>query len=178
MSACEASKPCPWCADTKLRHVKHLGTSDVHGMRCPCVYTDLPVRFQFQEDDSGCGLAAVAMAVDQPYAELRKLIPMQLDLTCNGLDEYVAEDLLAHLGYAWQNRGKTDNRLQRPRDRWPCEPWTDTAIVYVRNLSDTGPHMVTLLRDGRVLDPWWGVISGLHRYPSVFQMWGLYRVQP
>jgi hypothetical protein len=172
----DSAETCRWCSGSKVRTVTHLGTSDVHGMRCPCAVTDLPVAFQFQEDPCGCALAAVAMAVNRPYAELRKLLCMQVDLTREGMDEYRCEDLLAHLGYAWQSRGKTDNRLGTKRDPWPCSPWTDTAIAYVRNLSGTGPHMVTLLRDGRVLDPWWGVIQGLHRYPAVHQIWGLYRV--
>jgi hypothetical protein len=146
-------------------------------MPCACTVTDLPVRFQYQEDARGCVLAAVAMATNSLYKDLRPFVGLSIDLEREGIDHIEMEDLIAHVGFAWQNRGKTDARLKTLREQWPCPIWTKTAVATVRNLSNTGAHAVAVLRDGRVLDPWWGVISGLHRYPEVWQIWGLYPVR-
>lgn len=177
----EVKKPCAWCGDTKKRLVTHVGTNEKHGMPCACLHTDLPVSFIYQPESYGCGIAAIAMATSTDYWAVRRLLVMSEDLsgqTVNaGLNVAQADDIVDQLGFAWRARYTNNHRLAVARDPWPCAPFADTHVVHVRSLSNASNHYVCWLRDGRVLDPWWGVISGLHRYPQVFSVKGLYRIE-
>jgi hypothetical protein len=170
---------CQWCAGSKKRVVTHAHTGELHGMPCAC-QADLPIPFIYQPDDYGCGIAAVAMATCTPYPEVRRLLVMSNDLSgvdkSGGVNVGQVDDLIDHLGFAWRARAAHVHRLASQRTPWPCQPFADTHVVYVRNLSDNAHHFVCLLRDGRVLDPWWGVINGLHRYPMVHSIKGLFRI--
>lgn len=85
--------------------------------------------------------------------------------------------MIVQIGYAVRRRYRHDARLKRFRDVWPCAPWADLHWCEVRNTRDSGQHAVVLLRDGRVLDPWWGVLQGLHRYPGVVSIAAVYPVE-
>jgi hypothetical protein len=69
-------------------------------------------------------------------------------------------NVLEHYGFAYQTRYHHLARLCRDRDVWPCEPWADLHFCEVINTRASGQHAIVLLRDGRVLDPWWGVLQG------------------
>jgi hypothetical protein len=170
---------CSWCAGAKFRLVRHVKTHEQHRMPCACAH-DLPIAFIYQPEENGCGIAAVAMATQRPYAEVRKLLLMSVDLSGFVLDDGVnvaqVDEMLEVLGFAWQARYPNLHRLAAPRPDWPCEPWADVHLCHVRSLSDSGGHYVVMLRDGRVLDPWWGVIGGLHRYPQVHSIKSLHPI--
>jgi hypothetical protein len=176
----DEAKACTWCNGTGRRVVRHAGTGEKHGMNCACQITDLPIGFVYQEEESGCGIAAVAMATRQSYRDVRRLLSMAKDLSDErfGVDVEQIDNLLDALGFAWQTRYLNEARLAMQRDPWPCAPWADVHLCHVRSLSDAGHHYVVMIRDGRVLDPWWGVIQGLHRYPSVHSIKAVYRVDP
>jgi hypothetical protein len=168
--------PCSYCGGTQRRLVRNTATGELHGMSCACAH-ELPVPFVYQPEENGCGIAAVAMATQRSYADVRKLLVMSVDLsgfTDEGVNIGQLDDLLDTLGFAWRARYQNDHRLGRKRDPWPCAPWADIHLCQVRNLSNTSGHYVVLLGDGRVLDPWWGVIGGLHRYPVVHSIKSLH----
>lgn len=170
------SDPCQWCDGTELRVVTHMGTKEDHGMPCACTVKDLPIPFQYQEEEAGCVVAALAMCVQLPYWELRSRLCNHYDFLDEGLDWMAMHDTLSALGYAWQQVARFDRRLRLERE-WPPKPWAPVHLVHVTNLSNTGHHAVVLVPDGRVLDPWWGVIQGLHRYPKVYSVTGVYKVE-
>jgi len=172
-----AEVKCPDCVDG-VRMVLHKGTGERHPMRCACQVTDLPVRLVYQPESCGCVLAAVATIVGKSYRDVRHRVGMDHDYTKQGSHMGIAYELLAEFGYAIQLRYRNNQRLNAPREEWPCSPWADLHIAEVRNLADTTMHAVVVLRDGRVLDPWWGVVDGLHRYPRVLNIAGVFRVAP
>lgn len=168
--------PCEYGCDGGKRLVRHKRTGELHGCRCPCTYKDLPLKVVLQPENAGCMLAAVATITGKTYAEIRHLVTMGHDFSTEGTHGAVTDEIFAHLGYAVQERFRYDPRLEAQRPRWPLAPWADVHLCQVQNLPDTGMHAVVLLRDGRVLDPWWGVVHGLHRYPRVSSMTAVYKV--
>lgn len=169
-------KPCEWCADRKFRDVLHRGTGDLHRVSCACQH-ELPVSFVYQPETNGCGVAVVAMVAGKSYFDVKQYINVQHDFECNGMDVYVLDALLNRLGFLAETRHLHDSLLRTERAEWPCKPWTDLAICQVRNTRDSGWHYVVLLRDGRVLDPYWGVLQGLHRYPRVASIIGVHAMR-
>lgn len=171
--------PCSDCGGKGQRLIPHSGTRELHRVMCACQYDDLPLKLVYQADDSGCMIAAVATAVGKSYAEIRRLVNPGHDFSTNGIGIDAGVAILDRLGYAVMTRyGSDPRRGGAPRDPWPCAPWADVHICMVRNLSNTGTHVVVLLKDGRVLDPWWGVVQGLHRYDSVMSIMAIHRVRP
>jgi hypothetical protein len=173
----EQPQVCPDCGGTGRRKVLNRATGEHHNVRCQCTYDDLPLRVVYQPERSGCAIAAAATVAGKSYAEVRQMMLLERDFNAEGADTFELQSLLDQLGFAYQIRYATVARLGHiPRDPWPCAPWAPLHICTVKNLSDTGYHFVVLLPDGRVLDPWWGVVQGLHRYPRVTEMMGLYPV--
>jgi len=177
MSDVEAKgpKPCEWCKGEKVRRILHRGTGELHRVSCACTH-ELPVRFVYQPENSGCCIAAVAMIVGKSYFDVKQLMNVEHDLSCEGIHYHEWQDLLVDLGFASQFRSSWSPRLKDNRAVWPCAPWADLHFCEVINTRASGQHSVVLLRDGRVLDPWWGVLQGLHRYPRVVSMTAVYRV--
>lgn len=116
------------------------------------------------------------MIVRRSYFEVKQLLNVEHDLSCEGINRYEIDSIFDHYGFSIQRRFKHDNRLKRDRDLWPCAPWADFHWCEVINTRGSGQHAVVLLRDGRVLDPWWGVLQGLHRYPEIVSMAAVYPV--
>jgi hypothetical protein len=168
-------KPCEMCKGERYLLRVSSGTQETHRIRCPCTYDNLPIAVVFQPEKSGCGIAAVAMVAEKTYAEVRQRCNMAHDFTVDGMGQYEMEDLLIHYGFSYQIITKNHPRLGSAREVWPPAPWTELAIAQVRNLSNSGYHYVVLLKDGRVLDPWYGVIQGLHRYPDVLCVHGVFK---
>ena len=167
--------PCPHCVDGK-RRVLNRGTGEYHGIRCHCQFEGLPLQLVIQPERAGCVLAAVATIVGKSYREVRQCVDLTHDFTEKGTYLNVAQALFDRFGFAYQTRYPYDPRLNTSRPEWPCEPWADAHLCEVVNLSETGQHAVVLLRDGCVLDPWWGVVQGLHRYSNVVSMTAVYRL--
>lgn len=177
MAAKRPKPPCTYGCNDGKRLVRHSGTGEHHTTRCMCTYDDLPVQLVLQPEPKGCMIAAVATVVGKTYEEVLQLVDRSHDFTQEGTHQYVIEGVLEHLGWAVQVRQRWQGRLGGThRDPWPCAPWADLHICQVRNLPDNAEHAVVLLRDGRVLDPWWGVVQGLHRYKSVSWIMACYNV--
>lgn len=168
---------CPDCRGEKRRKVFHKETREYHRVRCHCTYEDLPLKLVIQPENCGCALAAVATVVGKTYAEVRQYIHMDRDFTQQGTYDNEMLSLLEVFGYSYQSRSRWVSRLDAEREQWPCEPWADVHLCVVRNLPDTSYHMVVMLRDGRVLDPWWGVVQGLHRYSAVLSIHAVYPIK-
>ncbi|AHG92136.1 hypothetical protein J421_4669 (plasmid) [Gemmatirosa kalamazoonensis] len=174
-----AAIACADCADQKARLILHRGTGERHRMPCACTATDLPVKFVYQPENSGCVVAAVAMIIGKTYFETKQYFVAHNDFTVEGAHRYQWQEVLDAHGFAWRLRFDYLSRLNGARrESWPCAPWADLHLVEVINTRGSGQHAVVLLRDGRVLDPWWGVLQGLHRYPRVVSMTAVYRVDP
>jgi hypothetical protein len=166
---------CAHCVGGK-RAVRHSKTGEFHTTRCFCQYDDLQFPVVIQPENSGCAVAAIATVAELPYTTVRALIHLDRDFTVEGTYEREMHELLDRLGFAYQQRYAIEQRLNTKRSPWPCAPWASSHIAMVRNLADSAWHYVVMQRDGRVLDPWWGVVHGLHRYPEVSSITGLYRV--
>lgn len=180
MTDVETKQPaCNDCGGSGKRLTRHKVTAELHQVRCACTYDDLPLRLVYQPNKADCVLAAIATATGNTYADVRQYFDLSHDFTEKGTDFGAAASILDRLGFAVQLRYRTDPRLgYAPRDPWPCEPWADVHLCEVTNLPNAGQHAVVLLKDGRVLDPWWGVVQGLHRYPRVISMMAIHDVRP
>jgi hypothetical protein len=172
----KSKEVCPDCKDEGKRRVLNTGTEEYHSVRCHCQYTDLPIPLVLQAEKSGCGIAAIATVVGKTYKEVRQFIHIDRDFTSDGMYDSEMEDLLEVFGYSWQARGKNQPRLSTKREVWPPLPFAPLHIAQVKNLPDKRWHYVVMLEDGRVLDPWWGVVQGLHRYPEVCVVHGLWKI--
>lgn len=166
---------CLYCVEGQ-RRVTHSATGEIHTMSCFCTVKDLPVKVVIQPEPSGCGLAALATVAGLTYEDVRSLIHIDRDFTKEGTFESELQSLFDRLGFAWQFRTAFEARLGTKRAQWPCAPWAPIHLSFVKNLSNNAYHFVVMLKDGRVIDPWWGVVQGLHRYPEVLSIYGMYRV--
>lgn len=170
----ETEKVCPHCSEG-FREVRHSGTGESHRVKCFC-QEEIPISVVLQPEDSGCAVAAVATVAGISYKEARALLRMDRDLTTEGSYDFEIQEMLDFLGFASQIRYSTIRRLNGARRLDWMKPWAPVHIATVRSLSNTGTHFVVMLADGRVLDPWWGVVQGLHRYSEVFNIIGFYRI--
>lgn len=170
------TQACPDCNGSGKRDALHRGTNEVHSVRCACQH-ELPIKFVYQPETTGCCIAAIAMIVGQSYFDVKQLLHIEHDLACEGLSRYPVDEIFDYYGFAVQRRFRHSNRLKSERAGWPCAPWADLHWCEVINTRASGQHAVVLLRDGRVLDPWWGVLQGLHRYPEVVSMAAVYRIR-
>lgn len=174
--------PCPYGCSNGKRMVWHRVREEFHGTRCMCTYKDkeaLPIPLVLQPEKSGCMLAAVATVVGHTYRYVRQLVDLSQDFTTEGTFTHVIQEVLNELGYSYQVYTKYHSRLGysiRPETAWPLKPFAVPTICQVRNLTISGKHAVVQIPDGRVLDPWWGVVQGLHRYEEVFEMMPVYKV--
>jgi hypothetical protein len=166
---------CEFCDGKGTRDILHRGTNERHRVKCACKH-ELPIRFVYQGDRSGCCIAAAAMVVGQKYFDVKQLLNIETDLRDDGVTIEQVRNVFEYYGFAYQTRYHQLTRLCRDRDVWPCEPWADVHFCEVINTRASGQHAIVLLRDGRVLDPWWGVLQGLHRYPRVVSMTAVYKV--
>lgn len=171
-----ARKKCEHCSGSGVKRVLHRGTGETHGVWCACRHK-LPIAFVYQPETSGCCVAAVAMIVGKSYFEVKQLVDINRDLSTTGLSSWEVDSLLDHYGFAVRRRYQNVSRLHIDRDQWPVKPWAKLHFVEVINTRASGQHAVVPLADGRVLDPWWGVLQGLHRYPRVVSMAAVYRVE-
>lgn len=172
----ETPAPCPECSGSGKRDVLHRGTDESHRVTCPCK-VDLPIKFVWQPEKAGCGVAVLAMVSGKTYLQARQYFTLERDFTEQGMHNGELEGALFTLGFAVQIFTPTHARLgYSKRTEWPMKPVSGLAICQVKNLRDSVWHYVVVLRDGRVLDPAFGVIQGLHRYPEVCTHIALYHV--
>lgn len=171
-----AAAICTDCSGSGKVAVTHYGTGEKHTVVCPCK-ADLPIPFVWQPEDNGCGVAALAMVARLTYRQARQYFTLERDFAKDGMHVHELHEALNVLGFAYQDLSPRESRLgYTPRAEWPPTPFTDLAIGHVKNLRDSSWHFVVVLRGGRVLDPTWGIIQGLHRYPEVVGYLALYRV--
>lgn len=134
----------------------------------------------WQEHANGCVVASLAMVMGRTYREIaedlcpkvgkwvyaegkdavwQQGISLEQDGICLGNDGF---GYLVENGYALQTKYRYiyGNSL---RDKWPLEPWADVHIALVETNQN---HAVVLLRDGVVLDPFYGATT-LARYTQV-----------
>ncbi len=169
--------PCDDCGGTLYRLALNKITQDLIRVPCACNVKDLPLKLVYQRERSDCLVAAVATAIGKPYQDIRFAYDLTHDFSDEGMHMNAAASILDRYGYAVQWRYATDPRLNyAPRNPWPPAPWADVTICDVRTLSEHCDHAVVLLRDGRVLDPYWGVLQGLHRFTKVNSMMAVYAV--
>jgi hypothetical protein len=174
-----APPPCPLCEGKGTRLTEHRGTKEIFNVQCPCkVKEPLPnwIKFVFQDDDLGCMVACLAMILGKTYFECKQYFSPQHDFVTEGTYLDYCLEVLLQEGYAWQARWQHSARRRTQNTPWPPAPWADLHWVMVANLRNGGQHGVIMLRDGRVLDPCWGVIQGLHRYPAVYETVAIYKV--
>lgn len=176
MSEKQEKPPCSGAVGTGRKDVLHRTTGETHRITCPCKI-ELPIPFVFQPELSGCGVAALAMVAHKTYREARQYFTLERDFTVEGMYDSEMQEALASLGFAVALFRRYEQRLGgSERKVWPPLPVSNLAICQVKNLRDAAWHYVVLLRDGRVLDPFFGVVQGLHRYPEVCNMLAIYRV--
>jgi hypothetical protein len=170
---------CRYCDGKQERQVLHKGLNKEFTMICPCQITDLPIPYALQEDPSGCMLAAIAMVTETDYQTVRAgFAESKVE---HGIDHYEADQYLAERGWATARKFET---YQPPQDRfknehrseWPVEPFADRHICVVTNISNTGSHAVVLLADGRVMDPWWGIIKSISEYSRIYNIAAVTRI--
>lgn len=175
-AAKDAAERCTDCTRGK-REVRNSKTGEFHTVRCHCQF-ELPFPLILQPEKSGCALAAVAMVVQQPYATVRQYVTLERDYTGEGTYEREIYELLNHFGFSYQRKEKLVQRLGGTTAPWPPAPWAPLHVAMVRNLTDVAYHYVVMLQDGTIMDPWWGVVQGLHRYPSILSVSAVYPVVP
>lgn len=92
----------------------------------------LPLIWQQQSDDGGCGFSAVAMLTDNTYARIVDICPeIKATVDLVGIDAPVLFHILAKLGYAVQLLREYDEATDEARKPWPPKPWTDRHLVLV-----------------------------------------------
>lgn len=169
--------PCIDCSGTLYRLTLNKITQDLIRVPCACNVKDLPLKFVYQRQRSDCLVAATAMAIGKPYRDVLFAYDLTHDFSDEGMHMHAAASILDRYGYAVQWRYATDPRLNyAARNPWPPAPWADVTICDVRTLSEHCDHAIVLLRDGRVLDPYWGVLQGMHRFTKVNSMMAVYAV--
>lgn len=176
IEAVEAPPPCAECNGTGKRKVLHRGTGETQSVTCPCKI-DLPIRFIWQPENSGCGPAVLAMIAGLTYRQACQYFAFDRDFSQTGCYTSELREVLNVLGFSYQLYVKFQSRIGgTEREKWPMESVSDLAIAQVRNLRDALTHFVVVLRDGRVLDPAAGVVQGLHRYPEVYEILALFPI--
>jgi hypothetical protein len=124
-----------------------------------------------------CGIAALAMASGKTFEQVRVLFDLSHDWNTSGMSIHELESMLEPLGFSYQKRHKWQTRLGGTnREEWPGTPFAPLHIVLVQNLPDTGGHYVVWLPDGRVMDPWWGVLPSLENYSRIDNILGLWKI--
>jgi hypothetical protein len=167
---------CEFCKDTGHRLTKNFGTGEFHRIKCHCQF-DLPLPFVIQPTKMSCGIAALAMVSAKKFHEVRVLFNLAHDWNKDGMGDYHMKAMFEPLGFSYQVRYQCLHRLGgTSREEWPGKPFAPLHIALVQNLPNTGGHYVVWLPDGRVMDPWWGVLPDLSNYPSVEMIYGLWKI--
>lgn len=169
---------CTYCNDTGHRLTRNFGTDEDHRIRCHCRF-ELPLKFVIQPYKMGCGIAALAMVSGKTFEEVRVLMDLSHDWCKGGrgMTMYEVEQMLEPLGFSYQSRRLCQSRLGgTERKEWPGKPFAPLHIALVQNLPNTGGHFVVWLEDGRVMDPWWGVIPNIGNYSMVMEVTGIWKI--
>lgn len=109
------------------------------------------VRHVRQEEPTGCAVAVLAMLLGRTYAEVVAAFGPP---GAEGYDYTLWAKIAADEGYAVQQVWRGDWRTNAWRDPWPLAPWADVHVLACDIGRGNGSHLVVLLRDGTVLDPW------------------------
>ena len=132
-----------------------------------------------QEEPFGCAVAALAMVTGKSYAEVRAAFvghdfsTSTSDIHTSGISHNSVDAYLSSQGYAVRRECRYDQVLNRPREVWPVEPFTD---VHICEVVTSAGHSVVMLRDGTVLDPNRAEPRSLGDYAAVIYIAGVYKV--
>lgn len=129
-----------------------------------------------QKHSHGCGMAALAMATGKTYDEVYDWFKNP-DHRKNGITYHEVVSFLGEHGYAvnWKWPSTQHEEQNKPREKWPAEPWADVHIVEVQN--EVMYHYVVMLKDGTVLDPNTPDKKSLSDYKRVTQMIAVYKIE-
>ena len=136
------------------------------------------VTYVQQEDANGCGVACLAMVTGQSYRDVKAWEGfVGKDFRGDGMTYHDLMQYLTDHGYATALRfrwlpGCSDTG-HHTRNPWPTAPYAPAHIVSVRR----GQHLVVLLHDGAVLDPYHPQPSKLADYDEVAWMLGVFDVR-
>lgn len=109
------------------------------------------MKWVHQKHANGCGVATLAMILDEPYDDLITEIDEQNghghhgDWDKDGISHITLDRLLFSRGYFIQRHYNWD-------DNWPPKPWAPVHYAQVTQSSGNG-HFIAMEEDGRVLDP-------------------------
>lgn len=110
-------------------------------------------RWIRQEDQNGCVVAAIAMIVGRPYAEIKAELRPK-DLSTEAYTTFDAESYLYEHGYSLLKKWKHVCFKEHDRETWPVAPFALLHYVQVVNGPTGKAHDVVMLANGDVLDPW------------------------
>lgn len=109
--------------------------------------------WQEQVDDAGCGIACLAMLLDQPYARIVGQAPDLCGVKCGVERDWLFQFLAEH-GHAVQLRERVkwyEGTVHKP---WPVKPWAERHLCCVyQTKADIYDHYVCMDKDGTVYDP-------------------------
>jgi hypothetical protein len=127
-----------------------------------------------QEEAMGCGVACLAMVLNEDYFTARLRFKRQ-DFTSKGMLHLTLDRRVAEAGFSIQRlypgKGKS----------WPPLPFAPVHICRVRVPGAKGRflgsfHYVVMDKDGVVFDPSWEEQFIPHDYPRVLDVAGLFPV--
>lgn len=131
-----------------------------------------------QQHEFGCVIASMAIILGEPYETVRAYWPPDHDFDKRGTADSWGDQLLAERGYA--TRWLSQYVFGKKRAVWPLPPFAPIHFCKVRTVSvkeSKHTHMVVLLFDGQVLDPYKDEPGLLSDYRAVLEMCGVYKVE-
>ena len=129
--------------------------------------------YQRQLHRRGCGVAVLAMVLEESYTEVLSSIDPPVDFDRKGMQVDFFFDYLFDRGYAMLARTRPPQPVP---GAWPPKPWTQKHVLIVKKRWWHQLHLALLLEDGRVLDPHYGEVD-MSFYWRVRAVAGLYRVE-
>lgn len=131
-----------------------------------------------QEDKMGCGLACLAMLTGETYRQVKsKVVRWEEN---HGVAEFMMKDYLVEQGYASAMKYPHSSSMKIDRTPWPPAPFADVHFVCLDAFGSEGFHYVIMLRDGSIIDPWFGRTQPrrLEQYGQVMHVCGVVKINP
>jgi hypothetical protein len=153
------------------------------------------IQYVKQEQSHGCAIAALAMILGRSYQDVLRDWPKRteeqkwkdengedrtsihtyhdFDAKSGGISFMCADAYLAENGFAVLRKFKHRSWLRDERSEWPPKPFGPLHLCDV--VTSLG-HMVVMLGDGEVYDPWFGTGRSLSDYEAVHSVAAVYKV--
>lgn len=146
-----------------------------------------------QEQEKGCGIAAIAMLLGRTYQQVLFDWPKVIeqsdvyedgkvigktpvtynDFTNDGTCNQVVDAYLAEKGYAIQRKYKHKSWMRQDRDIWPPLPFAPAHLCEVKTNSR---HFVVMDNLGMVFDPHFGADRRLKDYADTYSVAGIWKI--